>query len=463
MEKGLKKGALIGIICGIVAMVIAVAAACAAVLMNTPTARVIKGTTKLFAQLVEQNEIFGDKINFDAVQKINASGSYKNMMDLDMDIEGLDDFSIGMDMTVLCDKVNEKLKEDISISLAYYELLSIQMAVDHTDAYIDIPMLYDGSITFNTQNLGEQFKNSIFYDMYDDLYEEEIEDDLSLNFFENNVYDFANSSKELMKIIKNAKIEKDDSTVNVTIGNREVSCSGYRLTLKKEDVNQFLENLTVDAGSALEVKTDIELLIYMDKRNNIKQIQTDKDIETNAEKVSIALRLEGVRNPLETIKGKITVEEDGEIYEINFDYSGIKEENQYSQTLKGKVKTSETDLAAIDYEAVWDIEDAGYDMEIDVNLADINYTVDLKGSVETDSSGFYMNFDDCDMYMDHDKLADFSGTYSIQALTEEIEIPSGETHEIFEFSEMEFYSFVMNMVDKLDEYYDMMDNFSDLF
>lgn len=457
----MKKGALIGVICGIVVMLIAVVGAGAAVLLNTPTARVIRGTTKLFAQIGAQSDIFGDKIDFDAVQKISADGSYKNKMSIDMDIEDLDDFAIGLDTTVLCDNANEKLKEEISISLAYYELLSIQMAVDKTDAYLDIPMLYDGSIVFDTQNLGQQFNQSIFHDLYD--FDEEIADDFSLNFFENNAYDAESGAKELMRIIKNAEIKKDNSTVNVTVGNREISCKGYLITLKKADINQFLESLTVSADSVLEVKDDVGLIIYMDRKNNIKQIQTEKDIETNSGKMSLALRFTGEKNALDIVKGKAGVEENGETYEINFDYSGVKEGKQFNQTLQGKVKTEVTDLASIDYEAVWDLENAGYDMEIEVNIADLNYKVDLKGDIETASSGFYMNFDEGDMYMDNEKLADFSGTYSMEPLTEEIKMPSGETYAVFEFSEMEFYSFLMDVAEKLDDYYDIFDNFSDLF
>ena len=457
----MKKGTLIGLICGIAVMLIAVVGAGAAVIFNSPTARVIKGVTRLFSQMEMANDIFDDKIDFGVLQKINMGGSYKNKMDIDMDIDGLDDFSVGMDMTVLCDNTNEKMKEEFSISLAYYELLSVQLAVDKTDAYLDIPVLYDGSITFNTQNLGEQFNNSIFYEYLDG---EEIADDFSLDFFhDDSIYDVENGTKELLEVVKNAQITKDDSKVNVTVGNGEVSCNGYRLILKQEDINQYLESMAVSADSVSKVKDDVELLIYMDKGNNIKQIQTGKDIETDLITVSFALRIEGLRRPLDDLKGKINIEEDGEVYEINFDYNGEKDGEQYNQVLQAKVKTTETDLASVAYEAVWDLENAGYDMDVEVNLADLNYEVGLKGTIETDSSGFYMNLDDCDLYMDQEKLADFSGTYSMEPLTEEIEMPAGETHAIFEFSEMEFLTFVMDMADKLDEYYDMFDDFSDLF
>lgn len=460
----MKKGTLIGLICGIVVLLIAVVGAGVAVIFNSPTARVIRGVTRLVSQIEIQNDIFDGVIDFDVIQKINAGGSYKNEMNIDMDIDGLDDFSVGVDTTVLCDNTNEKMKEEISISLAYYELLSIQLAVDKTNAYLDVPMLYDGSITFNTQNLGEQFNNSIFYEYLDG---EEIADDLSLDFFHNNsAYDIESNAKKLLEIVKNAEITKDDSKVNVTVGNGDVPCNGYRIVLKKEDINQFLGSMTVNADSVSEVKEDVELLIYMDKNNSIRQIQTGKDIETNLDTistVSFALRIEGLRRPLDDIRGKIEIEEDGEAYEINFDYNGEKEGKQYNQVLQAKVKTTETDLASIAYEAVWDLENAGYDMGVEVNIADLNYEVGLKGTIETNSSGFYMNLDDCDMYMDKEKLADFSGTYSMEPLTEEIEIPSGETHAVFEFSKMEFLSFVMDMTEKLNEYYDMFDDFSDLF
>ena len=37
-----------------------------------------------------------------------------------MDIEGLDDYSVSVDGTVLCDNINEKMREEIKISLAEY-------------------------------------------------------------------------------------------------------------------------------------------------------------------------------------------------------------------------------------------------------------------------------------------------------------------------------------------------------
>ena len=66
-----------------------------------------------------------------------------------------------------------------------------------------------------------------------------------------------------MRIIKNAEIKKDNSTVNVTVGNREISCKGYLITLKKADINQFLESLTVSADSVLEVKDDVGLILTL--------------------------------------------------------------------------------------------------------------------------------------------------------------------------------------------------------
>lgn len=457
----MKKGALIGLVCGIVVMGAAVIGAAAAVVLNTPSVKVARGVSKLFAEAAEHGEMFGEQFDFGKIQEIYGKGSYKNKVSVNMDIEGINDYAVSVDGTVLCDSINEKMNEEIKISLAYYELLSIQMAVDKTDVYVDIPALYDGSIVFDSRNIGEQYNNSIFAEYAD----EEIADDFSLDFFNQTVYDTDSGVKELLELIKNSEIKKDDSTVSAKVGSREVKCTGYLLTFKKDDINRFLKTLYVDAEETYEVRGDLELLLYMDRKNNIRQIETKKAIVTGGmtDQISVALRFAGETNVLETIKGKINAVEDGSEIEVNFDYSGIREGRSYRQTLQCKAKSELTDLAAVDYSAVWDLEHAGYDMDIEVDVADKNYKMELGGSVETDAYRFDMNFDDCALYMDREKVAGFDGSYSVEPLTEEIKIPSGETRQIFEFSELEFYSFVMEIANRLEDSYDLLDNFGNLF
>lgn len=457
----MKKGALIGLVCGIVVMGAAVIGAAAAVVLNTPSVKVARGVSKLFAEAAEHGEMFGEQFDFGKIQEIYGKGSYKNKVSVNMDIEGINDYAVSVDGTVLCDSINEKMNEEIKISLAYYELLSIQMAVDKTDVYVDIPALYDGSIVFDSRNIGEQYNNSIFAEYAD----EEIADDFSLDFFNQTVYDTDSGVKELLELIKNSEIKKDDSTVSAKVGSREVKCTGYLLTFKKDDINRFLKTLYADAEETYEVRGDLELLLYMDRKNNIRQIETKKAIVTGGmtDQISVALRFAGETNVLETIKGKINAVEDGSEIEVNFDYSGIREGRSYRQTLQCKAKSELTDLAAVDYSAVWDLEHAGYDMDIEVDVADKNYKMELGGSVETDAYRFDMNFDDCALYMDREKVAGFDGSYSVEPLTEEIKIPSGETRQIFEFSELEFYSFVMEIANRLEDSYDLLDNFGNLF
>ena len=457
----MKKGALIGLVCGIVVMGIAVIGAAAAVVLNTPSVKVARGVSKLFAEAAAQERIFGGQFDFGKIQEIYGKGSYKNKVSVNMDIEGINDYAVSIDGTVLCDSINEKMNEEIKISLAYYELLSMQMAVDKTDVYVDIPALYEGSLVFDSRNIGEQYNNSIFAEYAD----EEIADDFSLDFFNQTVYDTDSGVKELLELIKNSEIKKDDSTVNAKVGSREVKCTGYLLTFRKDDINRFLDTLYADADESYEVKGDLELLLYMDRKNNIRQIETKKEIVTGGltDKISAALRFAGEANVLDTIKGKINVVEDGSEIEVNFDYSGIKEGRSYHQTLQCKAKSELTDLAAVDYSAVWDLDNAGYDMDIEVNVADKNYKMELAGSVETDAYSFYMDFDDCVLYMDREKVAGFDGSYSVEPLAEEVKIPSGETRQIFEFTELEFYSFVMEVVGRLENSYNLLDDFSNLF
>lgn len=457
----MKKGTLIGLVCGIVVTVIAIAGAVAATIFNMPSVKVARGMTKLFAQFAEQGEMFSDKLDFSKIQEIGKEGRYKNTVAFNMDIEGLDDYSVSVDGTVLCDNANEKMREEIKVSLAYYELFSIQLAVDKTDVYIDIPALYEGSVVFDSDNIGEQYNNSIFAGFSD----EKIADDLSLDFFEYTDFDTRGAVKELLELIKNSEIKKTGSTVKAKVGNKEVTCQGYTLLFQKEDINRYLNILYTDAGEIYEVKKDMEFLIYMDRKDNIRQIETMNEIVAgdSVNDISVALRFAGEKNVFDAVKGRIGTEKNGNAIVTEFDYSAIKERDTYNQKLQCKTKSELTDLFAVNYDAVWDLKEAGYDMDIEVDVADESYKVEANGSVEADGYGFSMNFDDCEMYINHEKLADFDGSYSVEPLTEEISIPSGKTYPIFEFSQSEFYSFVMDVMQQLGDYYSIFDDFSDLF
>ena len=460
----MKKGAIIGIVCGVLAVCIGAIGVSAAIVFSNPTVKVVQGVTKLFGELESQG-------NAGKNSALLANENYKAVFNLDIyDVEGLDDLSLGVDATVLCDYDQKKMKEDIGLSLSYYEFLSMQMAVDNTDVYLDIPAFYDGSICFDSQNIDEQYNNSIFKEMFDGA---ELDEELSMEFFDKAVSDTAGfydeNKKEIMQLVKNADIEKTDTVLPIEIGEKTVNCQGYAVVLKEEDVNTLLNNVYEESGVTKEntylVDSDVEVVVYMDKKNNIKQMETKEEIQLDEEagSISAVLTYTGEENALDEIKGEFDVTVDGETIGCDIDYAAVTEGKDNKCKMQIIVSTDETDVFGMGIKMLMNSEDGSYDLEMDFNMEDENIRIDMGGSVEQDKKSYSMTFTDCEVYYEEEKVAGFEGSYRMEPLEEEIVISPTKTYPIFEFTEEEFSTFVLGCYEKLQEYTETLGGMDDLF
>lgn len=467
----MKKGAIIGLICGAAAVGLAAIGVSVTVILNSPVVRVEKGIAKFLTDIGASGEQFNEGMGLSKIRSESNGQNYQSTYEVDIyDMEGLEDLSLGVDGTIQCDYDNEKLKEEFSLSLAYYEFVSCQMTVDKTDVYLEIPVLYDGSIVFDSQNIDEQFNNSIFKEAA----EMEMDEELSLDFFEKPTNSSGNFYKEYKKsidqMIKNADISKYEGTLNIEIAGKDTKCKGYLVTFKKRDVNKVLESLYGESDSdevTYALEKDLKLLIYMDNKNNIRQIQTEDDIcmEDLGGSMSVALRFTGKDNIFDVMKGKMGFTIDGETATVNFDYTSGMEDKEIKQKLQMKASTDDTDLIGMDYEAVWNTEDSSFEMDMVFDIEDENFVLDMNGNVETNSSAdsYSINFTDCAVSYEDEQIATFDATYCREPLKEDISLPKGKTYPIFEMTETEFGTFLLECEEKLGQYSDMLEGMGDLF
>lgn len=467
----MKKGAVIGIICGILAVGIAGIGVSAAMILNSPSVKITRGFTKLINEYADSGSDVKKALGCDKLDLQEISDKYQVVFDAEVyDVEGLEDFSVGLDGLIQCDYENEKIKEEFSISLSYYELLSMQFAIDKTDVYIDIPALYDGSICFDSQNIDEQFNNSIFKNYFGT----EIGEELSFDIFQNNPRTLAKSYSKLpndvRKLIKNAKIEKADDALVIQIGEQSVNCKGYVISIKKDDINALLKSYYEETGVTEEsylFDSDLEVLVYMDSKCNIKQIQTEEDIRIEGmdEGISVAIRLLGEKNAFDAMKVKIGTEVEGEDVEMDYAYSFGMEEKDAVLKLQLKAKTDETDLIGLDYDIVLDTESSEMDLEAEVNIADTNMKIDGTGEMKADdaTNTLEVSIQECDVIVDGEEIGSFDMSMRYEPLSEEINISPKKTYPIFEFTEDDFSSFVLTCYENLEEYSKMFEGLEDLY
>ena len=84
-------------------------------------------------------------------------------------------------------------------------------------------------------------------------------------------------------------------------------------------------------------------------------------------------------------------------------------------------------------------------------------------SVEQDKKSYSMTFTDCEVYYEEEKVAGFEGSYRMEPLEEEIVISPTKTYPIFEFTEEEFSTFVLECYEKIQEYTETLEGMGDLF
>ena len=479
----MKKGAIIGIVCGVAAVGVAAIGVSAALILNSPTVKVVKGATHFLSELGGYNSGVSERTGMDEVQYVGDDGSYQSTFDVDIyDLEDMDDLSLKLDGSVQYDYTNEKIKEEASVSISYYELLSFQLAVDGTDVYLDIPELYDGSICFDSQNIDEQIKNSFWAEYLD----EEITEEISMDLFDNAAVATGNFyetyKKEFDHVIRNADIEKYEGVLSIEVGGKEKECQGYLVTLKKEDINSLIETMygtndkedednkesKSDATTSYLLKDDVKLLVYMDKDNNIRQFQTEEDITVEGiddASFSVALRFTGEDSIFDTVKGKIGINSDEGVVTAKFDYGVVIDGNEVKEKIQLKATADGVDELGLNLEPAWNMEDNNYTMDMDMNIEDENFTLAMAGFMGTDASSnsYNLNLNDCAIYYEDELVGSFDVNYCMEPLTEEISMPTGKTYPIFEMTENEFYTFVLESYEKIESYVEMFEGLEDFY
>lgn len=446
----MKKGAVIGIVCGVLALGLGAIGVSAAVIFSSPTVKVTQGVTNLFSDYAK----YQDSLQVDGINSKITNDNYKAVFDLDIyELEGMEDYSLGLDATVLCDYDKQKMKEELGFSVSYYELLNIAMAVDKTDVYLDIPALYEGSITFDSQNIDEQFNNSIFKDYT----ETELEEELSMNFFDKVVTDadslYKESKKEIMQLVKGADIEKTGTVLPIEIGGKTVNCDGYMLTIKKEDINALYNSALEAEENYSLTDEDIKVTVFMDKKNNIKQIQTEGIYFDEAEaEMSVAVKFIGEKYGFEQMKGKMDFSGDDMEAVFDMDYVTVRENNEIKQKMQIIAEADGMDVMGFEFTYVMNEKDKTYDLDMGLDVEDENITFEMAGAFESDKKNYSMSFDDCAVYYQDEKVAGFEGSYRVEKLEEEIVIAPTKTYPIFEFTEDEFATFVMECYENLENY-----------
>ena len=160
--------------------------------------------------------------------------------------------------------VDKKLAQS-KISALYKNtaLMDIYSYTDNKDIVIYAPSLFEKSVKFGCENILKQYYNSPLMEGSSAKYNKN--KDFSVKFFDDNkvtektdrylnIYsDFTRqlayyTNLHWTEATKNATLKKNENK-DVTVGEKEINCKRYTLTIPYEDVNKFIIGVVKDTGN----------------------------------------------------------------------------------------------------------------------------------------------------------------------------------------------------------------------
>ena len=179
--------------------------------------------------------------------------------------------------------------------------------------------------------------------------------------------------------------------------------------------------------------------------------------------VAAVLKFTGKDNALDEVRGEFDVKAGDEQAGCDFEYSSVTEGKDTTRKMLITIDDNGTEIMSIGVEAGENSADQSFDMDIVLDVAGESLKVDMAGSVEMDNKSYAMKFQDCGFYYQDTKLGSFEGSYRVVPLEEEIVIAPTKTYPIFEFTEEEFSTFVMECYENIENYANMLEGVEDLF
>lgn len=503
------KGGLVAVIIVVVVLVLALligVVVVAASLLGSPERKVEKGLANLAEELTaSQNPVFEKLEMKEYLEQVNTVGSTEEFSLNISDIEDMD-MTIGVDMVSSFDFENKKLSMDAAVSVMNITLATLEMASDEENMYIAIPEFFGDTIKLPVEGFAEKFNDSelAYYigmelpeDMDISLFPEEGEPEEVEEMFSE---DFIETIEEHKAAIADSMtIEKYDDTKEVTVGDNEVECKGYIITVGEDEINDLYESIFeeivygdasdyfVEAlheeysmngyteedtreeweymmGSAgLEIKDDLEIILYMDKKNRIVSMEIEELSmvlidEYYEEEVIFGLVIDliGEERTIDEIEAELTIESDMD-NTIVCSLTRVAEgdENQLTDEwcveLIGDLDYDEYVL--IEMISEWNADDMEAYLDLRLQSGQ-EYTeeieVELEGSVEEYEVGksYTFEIDNMTMYVDYEPVITISGEWTTSMLEDEIEMPT-DAWEILDATSTEIEDWVWEIYDNM--------------
>lgn len=434
-KKGVWIAAVLALVCAAV-LAVGVGAAMAASANRSPQTRLAKGLLHLAGEMqAGEAAIFAD-MDYPAI--INMLRREGGSVDLSLNVTIPGEDTIGFDWVQQYDPVNRLISADAEISVFNVSLMQMNLAANEERLYFGMPGWLSDTYYVNAETLGRDYNASAWKDM---MGMDALADDFALDLFpelqeQETGFDLDSVIEKIENLADGIAVEGGKDSKEFEINGKTVRCSGVRLTIEKELLNEFLEEIEQEAAMSgrkeyfsVRLAADAKLNFYLDDKDRIVAIETAEEMELEdsaVEGICFSLVFSGAERTLDETSGSLELISPDDTLYVQWEGEEELTKTEYSNALRVQFHDEAGEEVLMVCHAEWDLENKEFEAEVNISGEGDELVFEVKGGFEDIEKGKKAVFrlGQLKVVEDGEEICRLSGSFAMGPLTDHIEMPS---------------------------------------
>ncbi len=432
-----KKGMVTAIVLvAVIVAAIGIGVAVHASMSRSPQVRLAKGFENLAEEMYAGERAVLEDVDYPAIAETMRTEGGSLDLSLNFTMPGED--TIGFDYIQNYDHANKLMSAEFVVSAYNVSLAQMNLAADEDRFYFGMPGIISNTYYIDAANFGQEYNASVWREL---LGVDGLDDDYALDLFpEVAKEDEAGSGgifgKDIKKLAEGITIENSKDTKKIEMDGKTVSCSGISVTIDKEVMNDFLDELEAELAasgqgdvSVFRFKKDIKLTFYLDNKDRIVCIETAEKVkleDSAVETIEFTFVFSGKERTMDEVSGNVEMVSPDDTLYMDITGEASLTADVYESAYKVVFSDKAGNEANLLYNISWDIKNKEFDADFKVYDEYEELTFEMVGGFEDIEKGKCATFrlGQLKVLLDEEEVCRFSGALTVGPVTDKIEMPS---------------------------------------
>ena len=424
------------VLVAVIVAAIGIGVAVHASMSRSPQVRLAKGFENLAEEMYAGERAVLEDVDYPAIAETMRTEGGSLDLSLNFTMPGED--TIGFDYIQNYDHANKLMSAEFVVSAYNVSLAQMNLAADEDRFYFGMPGIISNTYYIDAANFGQEYNASVWREL---LGVDGLDDDYALDLFpEVAKEDEAGSGgifgKDIKKLAEGITIENSKDTKKIEMDGKTVSCSGISVTIDKEVMNDFLDELEAELAasgqgdiSVFRFKKDIKLTFYLDNKDRIVCIETAEKVkleDSAVETIEFTFVFSGKERTMDEVSGNVEMVSPDDTLYMDITGEASLTADVYESAYKVVFSDEAGNEANLLYNISWDIKNKEFDADFKVYDEYEELTFEMVGGFEDIEKGKCATFrlGQLKVLLDEEEVCRFSGALTVGPVTDKIEMPS---------------------------------------